>query len=117
MLFPKSILALSFLFTMMFASTCYSQTNSYPKLDSLEAVEFLDSFIIKAIDENRVPGVGIVIVKDSSIFFSKGYGYSDIENQISITPNKTLFRIASISKVVTGSVVLMARDEKLVEMI
>jgi len=102
---------------MMFASTCYSQTNSYPKLDSLEAVEFLDSFITKAIDENRVPGVGIVIVKDSSIFFSKGYGYSDIENQISITPNKTLFRIASISKVVTGSVVLMARDEKLVEMI
>lgn len=116
MLFPKSILALSFLFTMMFASTCYSQTNSYPKLDSLEAVELLDSVITKAIDENRVPGVGIIIVKDSSIFFSKGYGYSDIENQIPINPNKTLFRIASISKVVTGTVVLMARDKGIVEL-
>lgn len=116
MLFPKRILALSFLFTIMFASTCYSQTNSYPKLDSLEAAEFLDSVITKAIDEHRVPGVGIVIVKDSSIFFSKGYGFADIENQVPIDPNKTLFRIASISKVVTGTVVLTARDKGIVDL-
>lgn len=116
MLFPKSILGLSFLLTMLFVSTCYSQMTNYPKLDSLEAAAFLDSVITKAIEESSAPGIGVVIVKDDSIFFSRGYGYSDIENQKPVEPAKTLFRIASVSKVVNGTVILIARDNGLVDL-
>ncbi len=112
----KVFVVLVLLSAFLGSSFLFSQTKDYPELNREEVAAFLDSLIIPAVEENRVPGVGITIVKGDSIFFSKGYGYADIENQIPVDPNKTLFRTASICKTVTASVVLIARDNGLVDM-
>ncbi|MCF8243450.1 MAG: beta-lactamase family protein [Melioribacteraceae bacterium] len=116
MKFFKIIPAFMLSICLFFVSTFYAQSERYPKLDSLEITSFLDSIITKAIDRYNAPGAGIVIVKDSSIFFSKGYGFSDVENQLPVDPEKTLFRTASVCKTVTATVVLLARDRGLVDM-
>lgn len=101
---------------LFFFSVTNAQSYANVRLDSAKVASFLDSLITKEMSEQNIPGCAITIVKDSSILFSKGYGYSDVENEIPVDPDKTLFRTASICKTVTATVVMMARDEKLVDM-
>lgn len=77
--------------------------------------KFLDSLLAEKLESYNVVGCGILIVKDSSIILSKGYGYSDEENQVPFYPDKTLFRLASVCKVVTGTVLLQAKEKGLID--
>jgi len=61
----------------------------------------LENFIEKRIHELKIPGLGIGIVKDNSVLYSRGFGYADIENRKKITPNN-VFRVGSISKTFTA---------------
>ncbi|MED4241032.1 serine hydrolase domain-containing protein, partial [Priestia megaterium] len=42
----------------------------------------------------NVPGAAVAIIKDGEIILSEGFGYRDIENKKTVTPN-TLFAIGS----------------------
>ena len=48
----------------------------------------------------KIPGLSIAIRKKNEIIFSEGFGYSDVEKKIPVTP-LTQFRAASTSKVIT----------------
>ena len=68
-----------------------------------EAVEsFLDGFTAEYMPYLEVPGLAFVMVKDGVVFFSKGYGYSDVENQVPFDPHQTIVRAGSIVKTVTA---------------
>ena len=41
----------------------------------------------------------------------KGYGYSDVENKKSVDPKKTIFGIASVSKLITATAVMQQYEE------
>ncbi len=56
------------------------------------------------------PGGAVLIMKDTSIIFSNGYGLADLVTKEKITP-KTLFNIGSISKTFVSNGILMLRDE------
>lgn len=53
---------------------------------------------IKLIKRKKVPGLSISVIRNDSLVFSEGFGYADIENEVVVNPQNTLFRIASISK-------------------
>jgi CubicO group peptidase (beta-lactamase class C family) len=59
---------------------------------------FLDGVVPLQIAREDIAGVVITVVKDGKPFFAKGYGYSDVEKRIPVSPNTTLFRPGSISK-------------------
>jgi len=44
------------------------------------------------------PGTAIAVVHNGEIVFSRGYGYADLERQISVDPTTTVFEYGSISK-------------------
>src|SRR5882672_8099607 len=59
------------------------------------------------------PGCSAGIVRNDSLIFSNGYGLSNLEYTIPITP-KTIFHMASVSKQFTAfAIVLLARQGKL----
>lgn len=57
---------------------------------------FMDSYIWKLMDECRIPGVSLSVMKGSEVVYSKGYGWA-AEGVLKTTPD-CLFRMASISK-------------------
>lgn len=59
---------------------------------------FVDSMVIKAMKEQSLPGATISVVKNGQIIFLKGYGFSNVENRIPVDPEKSMFRIGSITK-------------------
>lgn len=59
------------------------------------------------------PGCALAIVKDGKIIYAKGYGTSNLEYGIPITP-KSIFHVASDSKQFTGiSILMLANQGKL----
>lgn len=60
-----------------------------------------------------VPGGTVAIMKNGKLLYAAGFGYGNIANKQPVTPN-SLFRVASISKVVTAVAVLkLVQDGKL----
>ena len=77
---------------------------------------FLDSLITSLMLKEHIVGCGISIIKDSGIIFSKGYGYSDLENKKPFDPQKTLFRTASVSKVFIATVLMQLKEKGLIDL-
>jgi CubicO group peptidase (beta-lactamase class C family) len=67
---------------------------------------FFDAQFPREMEKSGVAGSAIVLVKDGRVLFSRGYGYADVEHKIPVSPSNTLFRIGSISKVVTFTAVM-----------
>lgn len=64
-------------------------------------------------DTNNTPGAAVAIVKDGAIIYKKGYGMSNLEYDIPISPS-SIFHIASISKQFTVfSILLLEKQGKL----
>jgi len=59
---------------------------------------FLNGLVPLQIAREDIAGVVISIVKDGKPFFSQGYGFSNVEKRTPVTPDATLFRPGSISK-------------------
>jgi CubicO group peptidase (beta-lactamase class C family) len=69
--------------------------------------------VFAAYTRNTAPGCATAVVRDGQIVFAKGYGMSDLQHGIPITP-ASIFHVASISKQFTAmSIVLLAQDGKL----
>ena len=72
------------------------------KLDGLEGVEKADAILQNLSTHKKIPGLSVSIIKQGKTILQKGYGFADIENKIAVNPNSSIFRIASISKCITG---------------
>jgi CubicO group peptidase (beta-lactamase class C family) len=69
-----------------------------------------DTFVEKAREEWRVPGVAMAIVKGNDVLLLKGYGFRDLEKKLPVTPH-TLFAIGSATKAFTTFVMGTLADE------
>ncbi len=58
-----------------------------------------------------MPGAAVSIVKDGQVSLIQGYGYADLERKIPVDPYTTLFRLGSISKLVTATAVMQLSEE------
>lgn len=64
---------------------------------------------------NHIPGMSISVSKNGNLIWSEGFGYAHINPKRKVRPNKTVFRIASISKAITGYVLGILMDEKTID--
>lgn len=72
---------------------------------------FLDGMVPLQIAREDIAGVVISVVKDGKPFFAKGYGYSDVEKRIPVSPENTLFRPGSISKLFTWTSIMQQVEQ------
>ncbi|HVU27204.1 MAG TPA: serine hydrolase domain-containing protein [Verrucomicrobiae bacterium] len=77
--------------------------------------KFVDGIVTNRMREAHVPGAVVTIVKGDRVIFSKGYGFANLEQRTPVDPDKTLFRIASVSKVFNAMAVMRLVDEGLVD--
>jgi CubicO group peptidase (beta-lactamase class C family) len=79
--------------------------------DPAEMEAFLDELMAKDMQERHIAGAAIAVVKDGQLFFTKGYGYADLENKIPVDPEQTMFRIGSVGKVFTWTAVMQLVEQ------
>ena len=76
-----------------------------------EFESWVNNFLAENIDKSRMPSLGLVVIKDGSIFFQKGYGPANDEGDSTVSPDQTLFRAASVSKLVTVTAVMQLVEQ------
>ena len=84
--------------------------------DPAEFEAFLDAYLAGQMEEHHIPGVVFTMVKDGEVFFTKGYGYADLEKQTPIDPEETVLLNASLAKVFTAVGVLQLNERGLIDL-
>ena len=79
-------------------------------LSAYESMQGFDQQIESFMQKWNIVGASVAVVKDERLIYTKGFGYSDKENKIKVEP-KHLFRIASVSKLITAVAVMKLVDE------
>lgn len=79
-------------------------------LSAYESMQGLDQQIEQFMKKWNIVGASVAIVKDERLIYSKGFGYADEDQELHVEP-KHLFRIASVSKLVTAVSVMKLIEE------
>src|ERR1044071_3709450 len=75
------------------------------EMTAADVEAFLDGLVPLQIKQADIAGATISVVKDGKLLFAKGYGYSDVKNNKPVSPQDTLFRPGSISKLFTWTAI------------
>jgi CubicO group peptidase (beta-lactamase class C family) len=81
-----------------------------------EFENFVDQLIGAEISNSSVPGAVVSVVKDGEVFFSKGYGYANLEDNTPVVADRTLFRVASLSKLFTATATMQLYERGLLDL-
>jgi CubicO group peptidase (beta-lactamase class C family) len=76
----------------------------------------VDPLIGSDLSASGIPGAAFVFVRDGRIVYTRGYGVSDVATSSAVDPEKTVWPIASITKVITAMAALQMVDHGHVEL-
>jgi D-alanyl-D-alanine carboxypeptidase len=94
-----------------FAAAAFAATGLSAQTPSRAALtQRIDSIAAAPVKSGAVAGMAVAVVKGRDTLLFKGYGLSDLENQIAVTP-QTVFRIGSITKQFTSSAVMQLVEQ------
>ena len=82
---------------------------------SLPKEQHLDGFIKSQMERGHIPGLVAAVVKKEDIVWIQGYGWANTAEKRLVTPD-TLFHLASISKLVTGTAAMQLVDKGLLDL-
>jgi CubicO group peptidase (beta-lactamase class C family) len=72
---------------------------------------FLDGMVPYMIQRGDIAGGVISVVKDGKLLFAQGYGYADLKARTPVSPENTLFRPGSTSKLFTWTAVMQQVEQ------
>jgi len=70
----------------------------------------LDAMLNEAIEEQQVPGLVAMVVKDGEVVYHESKGFSDVNSRTEMSKN-SIFRIASQTKAITSTAVMILWEE------
>lgn len=90
-----------------FLKASLSLENEYSYLYDLKEV---DSAVNDLLKDWRIAGASVAIAREGRLVYAKGFGFADKEAGETVSPNH-VFRIASVSKLVTAVAVMKLTEE------
>ncbi len=85
--------------------------SSAPELTAADVSAFLDGIMPQQLAREDIAGAVVLVVKDGKVLFAKGYGLSNVEKHTPVSPDSTLFRPGSISKLFTWTAVMQQVEQ------
>jgi len=75
-------------------------------IDSAAVARFADELFPREMSRRRIPGAVFVFVSSGEIAIARGYGAAQLEPPRPVDPERTRFRLASVSKTITAMAAL-----------
>jgi CubicO group peptidase (beta-lactamase class C family) len=87
-------------------------TNASPESQgfSAERIKKIEMMLENAVKTEKIPGATAIICRNGKIVFQKAFGKADVPGNIAMK-NDNIFRIASMSKAITSTAVMMLWEE------
>ena len=87
----------------------------YPQSYS-KAIAEASRRITEQMQVQKLPGVAVAVSIRDEIVWSEGLGLADLENGVPVDPERSLFRIGSISKTLTAASLAVLYEQKLIDL-
>lgn len=84
---------------------CLLLPGCIPDLPLPDSPDELDREIVGLLEDERVPGAAVALVRDGALVLERAYGYADPDTK-RLNQTDTRFLVASVSKLVTGVAVM-----------
>jgi CubicO group peptidase (beta-lactamase class C family) len=78
--------------------------------DTREVEAFFDGLLAGQLEAYHIAGAAVALVHDGKVLLAKGYGLADARQRIPVSAEATLFRMASISKLLTWTAVMQLAE-------
>jgi len=78
-------------------------------------IDLLEQDIIQYVEWYRLPGLSIGLIKDSQVYYTKGFGVKCIDSKENVTKN-TIFSTASVTKLFVGIAIMQLYEENKVNL-
>ena len=83
--------------------------------DVASNIELLSAWIEAQMAHRAEPGLSVAIVHDQDLVWARGFGHADLESRVAATAG-TGYRIASVTKLFTGTAILILRDAGMLQL-
>jgi CubicO group peptidase (beta-lactamase class C family) len=91
-------------------------TGARPAVDAAGLAALLDPVFAAGMASEQIPGAAFVLVQDGRVVLAKGYGVADVASGRPVSTDRTIFPIASITKVFTATAVMQLVDRGVVDL-
>ncbi|MDX1643588.1 MAG: serine hydrolase domain-containing protein [Thermoanaerobaculia bacterium] len=72
--------------------------------------EAIDAVVEQRMEEQRIPGVAVAVVRGEEVLLAAGYGVADLEHDVPVTP-RTMFQSGSVGKMFTAAAVMLLVED------
>lgn len=79
-----------------------------------ETLRQFETYAVTSMDQWKVPGMSVAVVKDDTIIYTKGFGTAKAGETAPITPD-TVFQVGSVTKAFTVALMAQLVDQGVVE--
>lgn len=113
---PVALAGISLVFSLLCQPVLASQPKPPPGYFALQPYKqsvkptALDKKLLAAMEAHSVVGLSAAVFKDNKLVWSGGYGWADLNTGREVTAD-TLFRVASLSKMVTATALMQLYDQ------
>ena len=78
--------------------------------DAAELEAFLDGVMVAHMRDKHIAGATVSVVRDGELLLSKGYGWANVGERKPVDPDRTMFRIGSVTKLFTWTAVMQLAE-------
>ena len=83
-----------------------SGPSSTDKLDINAVAAFVENLFPSEMSKRHIPGAVFVLVSGGQVAIARGFGFADLASGRPVDPNRTIFGVGSVSKLVTATAAL-----------
>lgn len=87
-----------------------------PTADQAAVRSYVDGLMSGLINAGEFPGIAVAVIQNGEVTFKGGYGYADVRGRVAVDPDRTRFRVASISKLITATAVMQVAEQGKVDL-
>ncbi len=85
---------------------CTSSVSAKPELPA-----FFNGAMEQMMTEDNLPNAVMAVVQDGEVIFMNGYGMSDIEEEVPVNAEESIFRVGSVSKIFTWTAIMQLAEQ------
>jgi CubicO group peptidase (beta-lactamase class C family) len=105
----------AFVWALLSSRAAADESLAPPTIDAESVAAWADETFNAAFERGEFSGATVSVVRDGALLFSRGYGRADYAREGTVDPSKTQFRIGSVSKTFTATLIALLIEDGRIE--
>ena len=99
----------------LIATVCAADEATAPEINAENVAAFFDTAFSVQQQDHEIVGAVVSVVYQGEVLLKSGYGFADLEARVPADPDRSLFRIASISKTFVWTSIMQLYEQGILD--